>query len=58
MPIPAAPAAYREAFVQLEKQEYEAALKGFSDFYELTRRRIGRWRRSWIKRGATNFLID
>lgn len=32
MPIPAAPAAYREAFSKLEKQDYEGALKGFSEF--------------------------
>ncbi|MBN8540552.1 MAG: hypothetical protein J0L82_09215 [Deltaproteobacteria bacterium] len=31
-PIPAAPAAYREAFAKLEKQDYEGGLKGFSDF--------------------------
>lgn len=31
-PIPAAPAAYREAFAKLEKQDYEGGLKGFSEF--------------------------
>jgi tetratricopeptide (TPR) repeat protein len=31
-PIPAAPAAYREAFAKLEKRDYEAGLKGFADF--------------------------
>lgn len=31
-PIPAAPAAYREAFAKLEKQDYEGGLKGFADF--------------------------
>lgn len=31
-PIPAAPAAYREAFAKLEKQDYEGGLKAFADF--------------------------
>ncbi|MDZ4083766.1 MAG: hypothetical protein U1E10_12565 [Bdellovibrionales bacterium] len=31
-PIPAAPAAYREAFAKLEKQDYEGGLTGFADF--------------------------
>lgn len=32
MPIPAAPAAYREAFSKLEKQDYEGCIKDFGEF--------------------------